>query len=419
MNPFSFFSSTKLLWIFAIFQVLVISIFLSVRGETFLTFNHFLQSVKYTTILLLIIAIVNLVSQRKVILKFDKLKFIFALQILILYFTMMIHTDLKAINSPTIFLMLIMILIFFSQPVNEKQINYIALFFSVNNFIFVVLQITKYIPIAQDNVREGLAIVSDRPTGILFNAFAMGYASVITLLICLYFLKKQYLIYLNLLGIVISFISTILSGTRTPFVLLFIFGVLILIQDLKYIRQKSKLIVFFISTGIFLFPFITILIGDLTNRASLSNLNGRTQLWSCITSRWQDFFPFGVGVQAAFPNGFCSDDEWFSKLRHPENMFLLNFVESGIVGLLGLIGLFVLTTFYSYKYLKNGSSLALGLTGTFLLSSLFYVPLFHYLPFLEGRTADRGIYNFFLITILWICVLAIFNSKNIKQQTKK
>jgi O-antigen ligase len=120
-------------------------------------------------------------------------------------------------------------------------------------------------------------------------------------------------------------------------------------------------------------------------------------------------------VQAAFPNGFCSDDEWFSKLRHPENMFLLNFVESGILGLMGLVVLFVVTFWASGKALANGSALSLAITTTFFMSSIFYVPLFHYLPFLENRTADRGVFNFFLFTFIWMAVLAAFNKQKVKQ----
>jgi O-antigen ligase len=126
-----------------------------------------------------------------------------------------------------------------------------------------------------------------------------------------------------------------------------------------------------------------------------------------------------VGVQAAFPNGFCSDDEWFSKLRHPENMFLLNFVESGVLGVIGLVSLFAVALWVSALALKKGSALSLALTGTFLMSSIFYVPLFHYLPFLEGRTANRGVFNFFLITLLWMSVLAISRQETNKQLARK
>jgi O-antigen ligase len=332
---------------------------------------------------------------------------------------MIIHTDIKAINSPTILLMLILSLLIFTQPVEFSEVNKLVVFFAIVNFILVAAQLTEIIPVAQDNVRDGLGIVSDRPTGLLFNAFAMSYASVITFLICLYFLKKKSLLWLNGVGVISSGISVLFSGTRTPLPLILLFGLIIIIQDSSLVKKYWKLIVYFVSGALILFPVVTILVGELTNRASLANLNGRTQLWTCVTSRWEEFIPFGVGVQAAFPNGFCSDDEWFSKLRHPENMFLLNYVEAGVIGFIGLVALFVMALINSAQALKKGSSLALGVTGTFLLSSLFYVPLFHYLPFLEGRTANRGVFNFFFLTMIWMSILALTTAGKVRQQTRK
>jgi O-antigen ligase len=315
--------------------------------------------------------------------------------------------------------MLILSLLIFTQPISMKEINKLAIFFVIANFILVTAQLTEIIPVAQDNVRDGLGIVSDRPTGLLFNAFAMSYASVITFLICLYFLKKKSLMWLNWIGVISSGFSVLFSGTRTPLLLILVFGLIIIVQDSNLVRKYWKLIVYFVSGTLVLFPVVTILVGELTNRVSLANLNGRTQLWTCVTSRWEEFIPFGVGVQAAFPNGFCSDDEWFSKLRHPENMFLLNYVEAGVLGFIGLVALFVIALINSAQALKKGSSLALGITGTFLLSSLFYVPLFHYLPFLEGRTANRGVFNFFFLTMIWMSILALTTAGKVQQQTKK
>ena len=412
-------NTTKLLWTFAISQLVVITIYLGQRAVTLVTFDYFLQSVKYSTLVLLAISILIAINQRDQLFKFEKTKYIFSAQILILYFTMLIHTDIKAINSPTILLMLILSLLIFIQPVEFSEINKLVIFFAIANFIFVVAQLTEIIPVAQDNVRDGLGIVSDRPTGLLFNAFAMGYASVITFLICLYFLKKKSLLWLNMIGVILSGFSTIFSGTRTPLLLILIFGLIIIAQDSKLVRKYWKIIVYFVSGALILFPAVTILVGELTNRVSLADLNGRTQLWTCVTSRWEDFIPFGAGVQSAFPNGFCSDDEWFSKLRHPENMFLLNYVEAGVLGFFGLVALFVIALINSARALKNGSSLALGITGTFLLSSLFYVPLFHYLPFLEGRTANRGVFNFFFLTIIWMSILALTTAGKVLQQSKK
>jgi O-antigen ligase len=137
-----------------------------------------------------------------------------------------------------------------------------------------------------------------------------------------------------------------------------------------------------------------------------------------VTSRWQQFTPFGVGVQGAFPPDFCSDDEWFSKLRHPENMFLLNYVESGVLGFVGLVMLFIVSFWYSGKALAKGSALPMAVSATFLMSSIFYVPLFHYLPFLENRTADRGVFNFYLFTILWMAIIKLSNPETTKQKSK-
>jgi O-antigen ligase len=412
-------NTTKLVWIFAVFQVIIITIYLGYRGETFVTFDHFLQSVKYSTLILLAISFIVAFNQRNNLFKFEITKYVFVAQILILYFTMVIHTDIKAINSPTILLMLIMSFILFSQPIAAKQINLLVIFFAFSNLALVLLQLVKVIPFAQDNIRDGLGIILERPTGLLFNAFAMSYASVITLLICLYYLKTKTLILMNILGAVASGITALLSGTRTPLFLILLFSTIIATQDLKYFKERWKLINGLAIRAILLFPVATILLGEFLGSLNLSTLNGRTLLWTCVTSRWQEFIPFGVGVQGAFPNGFCSDDEWFSKLRHPENMFLLTFVEAGIVGVIGLIALFVIALLNSSKALEKGSSLALGLTGTFLLSSIFYVPLFHYLPFLEGRTADRGVFNFFFLTMLWMSVLALTTTEKARLQTKK
>jgi O-antigen ligase len=412
-------NTTKLLWTFAISQLLVITIYLGHRAETFVTFEHFLHSVKYSTLVLLAISILIAINQRDQLLKFEKTKYIFSAQILMLYFTMIIHTDIKAINSPTILLMLILSLLIFTQPIAMNEINKLVIFFSVANFTFVAAQFTAIIPVAQDNVRDGLGIVTDRPTGVLFNAFAMSYASVITFLVCLYFLKNKSLLLLNGVGVIFSGFSALFSGTRTPLLLIVVFSLIIIIQDSNLIRKYWKIISYFATGSLILFPVVTILVGELTNRSSLANLNGRTQLWTCVTSRWEEFIPFGVGVQAAFPNGFCSDDEWFSKLRHPENMFLLNYVEAGVLGFVGLVALFVIALINSAQALKKGSSLALGISGTFLLSSLFYVPLFHYLPFLEGRTANRGVFNFFFLTVIWMSILALTTAGKAQQQTKK
>jgi O-antigen ligase len=379
----------------------------------------YLQAVKYSTLLLLGISGFILIKKRKGILPFEPIKYVFVLQIIILYFVMIIHTDIKAINSPTILLMLISALVIFINKISFKNINLIAITLSFLNFAIVVLQIFSIIPVAQDNVRDGINLISDRPTGVLFNAFAMGYASVITFAICLYFAKTKKLVILNLIGVLFSVASVLLSVTRTPLLLMIFSGMIILLQKTKFVTNNWKLLTIATPSGVALFPLAIVVLGNLLGNQDMATLNGRTFLWDCVTSRWQQFIPFGVGVQGAFPQGFCSEDEWFSKLRHPENMFLLNYVESGLLGFFGLVLLFVVAFWFSGKSLAKGSALPMAVSATFLMSSIFYVPLFHYLPFLENRTADRGVFNFYLFTILWMAILNAFRLEKEQQLTKK
>ena len=411
-------SLSKFIWAFIFFQILTTLTFLATRISNPIKFDNYLEVVKYSTIVLLVLSIVIALFQKQKIFRYDVLKYIFTAQIFILYFTMIIHTDIKAINSPTIVLMLISSLIIFSNKISSKSINIFSIALAYVNFLIVLLQVLNYIPVAQDNIREGLNIITDRPTGLLFNAFAMGYGAVITFSISAFFIKEKKLVALNLSAAAFSLISIIFSVTRTPLLLIAISVLLILIQNTSFANKNWKLITISMPALLLAFPLVSVLVGNSNGNQDMATLNGRTFLWNCVTSKWDQFVPFGVGVQGAFPQGFCSDDEWFSKLRHPENMFLLNFVESGILGIVGLVSLFVITFWFSGKALQSGSGLPMAITSTFLLSSIFYVPLFHYLPFLENRTADRGVFNFFLFTLLWMAVLKLFNSETTKQKAK-
>lgn len=408
-----------LLGLFVIFQVFVISLFLLNKADEIVSFNLYLQGVKYSTILFLLISLLYLYKNYTSIFNYNLLSIVFLLQIIILYFSMLIHTDIKAITSPTIFLMLTLFIIFSIFNLNLKTINIIVLTLISFNFIFILMQTIDFFPVAQLNQRENLGFIDNRPTGIFFNAFAMGYASIILFLICLYFLVKRNLTNLNLFGLILSFISVILSATRTPLLLLIILSLLIVFQNNNFVIKNGSLIS--ISLGIFviLIPIISVIYGNLKNNESFATLNGRLFIWQCVVGKWQEFIPFGVGVQGAFPRGFCSDDIWFSNLRHPENMFLLNFVESGILGIVGLIALFFVAFWKSANSLKNANALPLALTAAYFMCSLFYVPLFHYIPFLENRPADRGIFNFFVITIIWLVILTRFEPEKVSRKSNK
>jgi len=407
------------LYLFLSFQIINISIFLFNKSEKInLEFDVYLNFIKYTTIIMLILGFFYFIQNYKQLLKnFNIVTITSTSVILTLYFTMIIHTDKLAIGSPTIFLMLVLLIIFSIIRIDFDQLLKFIFSLSIINTFFVILQIYKLIPIAQENIRESIFDIGNRPTGIFFNAFAMGYAMSICFVILAYQIMSNKYKLISILGASLSLISLVLSGTRTSLVLTLFLTIIIYIFRLSKSVFFRKIGAMFISILVGFSPILIILFGKIVNNDSLIGLNGRTLLWNCVLNRWLEFIPFGVGVQAAFPQGFCSDDIWFSKLRHPENMFLLTFVEAGLIGILTLVFFFLVNLKISIKAIEKNNYLPWAITTIYLLSSVFYVPLFHYLPFLPNRTADRGIFNFFIMTLIWIIVL--HQSLNYEKHEKK
>ena len=417
------------LWSLLASQVLIMIIYLGTKKNEFeeSLFSNFiyLNAVKYATLILVLLFGFLLYRYRKQFQKVNKfLLLAFLLPTFILYASMIWHTDLKAINSPTFIIMILIPLFFVYMGINSQVFSFkftgiFSIAITLLNFGIVMLQIYEIIPVAQGNIRSTLALTGNRPTGLFFNAFALGYAAIVTYAINIYLAKNLNGIKIKALyifGTILSALVIVLSGTRTPLLVVAVITTLVIIEKNKFVQNNSKLVSGLVASIVVLFPFLIILLGRYIENSNYATLNGRTLLWDCVTSRWQELFPFGMGVQGAFYPGFCSDEPWFSKLRHPENMFLLNFVESGIVGVIGLLFMFFVTFWISQKSLKNGNSLPLAVSATFLMSSMLYVPLFHYLPFLANRPADRGIFNFFLITTLWLLVL--IQSENQNRQLK-
>jgi len=413
------------LWSLLALQVFIIIIYLGTKKNEFeeSLFSNFiyLNAVKYSTLILVFFFGFLLYRYRKQFQKVNKLLLLaFLLPTFILYASMIWHTDLKAVNSPTFIVMIVIPLFFVYMGINSQvfSLKFIGIFsiaITLLNFGITMLQIYEIIPVAQGNIRSTLALTGNRPTGLFFNAFALGYAAIVTYAINIYLAKNFNGIKLKalyILGTILSSLVIILSGTRTPLLVVAIITTLVIIEKNKIVQNNSKLVSGLVGSIVVLFPFVIILLGRYIDHSNYATLNGRTLLWDCVFSRWQELVPFGMGVQGAFYPGFCSDEPWFSKLRHPENMFLMNFVESGVVGVFGLVFMFLVTFWISQKSLKNGNCLPLAVSATFLMSSMLYVPLFHYLPFLANRPADRGIFNFFLITTLWLLVLIQSENQN-------
>ena len=372
----------------------------------------YLAVVGAATLVLAIFLAIQLVLYNKAV-KVESLliPFIFSLPMLALYVAMFINDDLKTALGLTFLIIFIAPYILWisnqDSILTERHFNSIIFVLAISSFVISLLQILEILPVAQLNVRESIASDGNRPTGLFFNAFALSTAAVMTYLVGLNNLLAKNRVWQSLVIITTSLVTLLLAATRTSIFLAAILTIVYLLQSKVANYARATLAsAFAILVGVGA-PFLSIPVGITRGNEDWATLNGRTTLWSCVIEKSEQFIPFGVGVDAAFPQGFCVSEGWFSRLRHPENMFLLSFVEAGFLGLVSYILLFVVTIWLSIRALKNGYALSLGFTATFLMSSSIYVSMFHYVPFLTNRTADRGVFNFYLFVFLWLIVLAI------------
>jgi hypothetical protein len=406
-------SPSSLLAHFLAWQVIVISIYLASRErekfEPLLSNGLYLGVVAIATLFLT--AHLFFIRTDKKFDKQDKIHLtIFSAPTAVLYLSMFLNHDFRSMQSLTLLFILFLPIAIWKTIFNKKdaEIFLRAIFsFAVLNLIFSILQVLSIIPVAQINSRDLIIGAIDRPTGLLFNAFAMSYAALISLTIGLALLmrKSQQRIY-EVSIVVCSIISLVLSGTRTSMwlgLLIAISTILIKkVKNLNYLKIYSPLILIVLGVGA---PFLLLALGQVTGNIEWATLNGRTQMWSCVTEKANNFLPIGVGLEDAFPPKFCAESGWFSNLRHPENMFLLAFVESGPIGFAAYVVLFMFAVIKSFAALNKRVILPLVITLIFLLSNLIYVSLFHYLPFLPDRPADRGLFNFYLFYLIWIWIM--------------
>lgn len=394
-------------------QVIVISVYLSSRErekfEPLLSNGLYLGVVAISTLALS--THLFFIRTDKKFDKQDKIYLtVFSAPMTILYFSMFINHDFRSMQSLTLLFILFLPIAIWKTIFNKKdaEIFLRAIFsFAVLNLIFSILQVLSIIPVAQINSRDLIIGAIDRPTGLLFNAFAMSYAALISLTIGLALLMRESQQRIYEVSIVVcSIISLVLSGTRTSMwfgLLLAISTILIKkVKNLNYLKTYIPLILIVLGVGA---PFLLLALGQVTGNIEWATLNGRTQMWSCVTEKAHNFLPIGVGLDDAFPPKFCAESGWFSNLRHPENMFLLAFVESGPIGFAAYVVLFMFALIKSFAALNKRVILPLVITLIFLLSNLIYVSLFHYLPFLPDRPADRGLFNFYLFYLIWIWIM--------------
>lgn len=412
------------LWTFVVLQHIVIGLFLLTRnpnrGGIGLSTDIYLTAVGISTLVLAIFLAIQLVVYNKVV-QVDNLLIpaVFVLPMISLYFSMFVNDDLKTALGLTFLVIFIAPFVFWisnqDSVATEKQLNLIVLSIAVSSLIFSLLQVFELVPVAQSNLRESLIISGNRPTGIFFNAFSLSVATLMTYLIGLNNILLKRETFKSWFIIASSIFTLFLAATRTSLFLAVVLTFLLVFQKTFTDFKKAAFAGFStVLVGVGL-PFLSIPYGNFVGNNDLATLNGRTILWSCVLERSSEFVPFGIGVEAAFTQGFCVQEGWFSRIRHPENMFLLSFVEAGYLGIFSYLILFTFTFWLGIKALKSGHALSLALTTTVFMSSIISVSLFHYVPFLTDRTADRGVFNFYLMIFIWFLyvLLGQYRTKNL------
>ena len=113
------------LWSLLASQVLIMIIYLGTKKNEFeeSLFSNFiyLNAVKYTTLILVLLFGFLIYRYRKQFQKVNKLLLLaFLLPTFILYASMIWHTDLKAINSPTFIVMILIPLFFIYIGINSQ-----------------------------------------------------------------------------------------------------------------------------------------------------------------------------------------------------------------------------------------------------------------------------------------------------------
>jgi hypothetical protein len=124
----------------------------------------------------------------------------------------------------------------------------------------------------------------------------MSYAAIISLSIGLVLMlrKSQQRIY-EVSIIVSSIISLVLSGTRTSIWLGLLIAVSIIsikkIKNLNYTKIYIPLMLIVLGVGA---PFLLLALGRVTGNIEWATLNGRTQMWSCVAEKANNFIDMNI-----------------------------------------------------------------------------------------------------------------------------
>lgn len=171
----------------------------------------------------------------------------------------------------------------------------------------------------------------------------------------LYFYRKNFLSILYLF----LYIPTIfIAGTRYPLIVLFIFAIILLSKNYRYL----KVFRYVVFGCVFLFSFVLIG-GETFSRISFDSLI----LSNPIFISWSYYLSMVTAENYLFATNMGSIDTWSSELS-PESFIIRTIYEIGFIPLLA-----VLNYFFKIISFKDSYSIAYG---TALLTSVLFTPAF-------------------------------------------
>jgi len=257
---------------------------------------------------------------------------------------------------------------------SEKTLKY---FFYSMTTIFLILTFDSIIQLSFGQNILGYEKPDHRLNSLFGKEYKMGsyFVRLLPLYLCLLFFFKKNLNYFELIVLFvfgIFFLLIYVSGERTAFFLLILFTLLFLLTELgKDYRKKILIIsssILVLSSLIFPiafkrmfiqtfkeFGFIEFFQGNLSSLKIFTSLH--TSHFQIGIEMFQDNFLFGQGTKIF--RFLCNEPKFNSTniiescTTHPHNIYIQLLSETGIIGFLFIISLFLYSLILFFKSLKT------------------------------------------------------------------
>lgn len=303
-------------------------------------------------------------------------------------------------SMPSFFLILMMY-----RYVNKRA--FIVAFASVVSIILFYSIIAVNGFLSEDSYFMGINIIYkiNRYNSILNNPNTLGIYTFIGLFILFLFLlicKNKLVRFLILLLSVIIFAASILSGSRSAFLMIIILYLIINLYYAFYEKSlKYTLLLVNIFVGvIFLYAYnggTQSIIDSIRTEFSLS---GRDEIWDYLVTVIKEHWQYGIGYHNS--TYVMNESNLFDKLTSPHNMYIGTFVEMGILP-------FIMTIiWFPYLIISNHNIITVLRNN----KNIKYLIAFNafYISFLLGQYFEYSFLKMSTLNTVLLCIIA-FNYK--------